>query len=53
VSQTGLRILVTASAAAVTGDEANDEGRDGTGRYRDDQCFKGEKHLGRFNDLKI
>ena len=40
------------SATTVTGDEANDEGRDGTGRYRDDQRFEREKHLRWFDHLR-
>ena len=46
-------VLAAPAAAAVPGDEADDEGGDGARRHRDDQRLQREQHLTRLNHLQI
>ena len=46
-------VLAAPAAAAVAGDEADDEGGDGARRHRDDQRLQREQHLTRLNHLQI
>ena len=46
VSQSSdVRVFVAPAAAAVSGDEADDQGGHGPGRDGDDERFEGEEHL--------